>query len=180
MVKRRNTRRKRQKRTRRYRQRGGNIIGLLDNADGVSIENQQPIDFIVKFGPESKMTASDFGNTITTEQAQPEPHVFWKVISPDTLYTLICWDPDAQAKSWLHWLIVNCSSGSLKNGVHVMNWSPPTPPKGSGLHRYIFGLFQQSGTLTLDAPAHGGFHVANFAAQNKLTPIAYKGMRITV
>jgi phosphatidylethanolamine-binding protein (PEBP) family uncharacterized protein len=178
MPRKRTTRRKqKQKRTRK--QRGGNIIGLLDNADGVPIQNAPPIDFIVKFGPSSTKTASDFGNSIEITESKPEPRVFWKVLSPDTMYTVICWDPDAKEKSWLHWLYVNCKNGSLEHGIEVVDWSPPTPPKGSGLHRYIFGLFQQKGQLTLDAPPHAGFHVANFAAQHNLTPIAYKGMRIT-
>lgn len=176
MPRKRTTRRK-QKRTRK--QRGGNIVGLLDNADGVPIQNAPLIDFMVKFGPSSTKTASDFGNTIEITESKPEPRVFWKVLSPDTMYTVICWDPDAKEKSWLHWLYVNCKNGSLEHGIEVVDWSPPTPPKGSGLHRYIFGLFQQTGQLTLDAPPHAGFHVANFAAQHKLTPIAYKGMRIT-
>ena len=176
MPKRRLTRGKKRKLSRR-KQRGG-TIGLLDNADGVPIHSPRPIDFIVKFGPEQTKTASDFGNTIPVSESKAEPHVFWKVISPDTLYTLICWDPDAKEKSWLHWLYLNCKSGSLENGIEVVDWSPPTPPKGSGLHRYIFGLFQQTGQLMVAAPERPGFHVANFAAQHSLTPIAYKGMRI--
>jgi phosphatidylethanolamine-binding protein (PEBP) family uncharacterized protein len=175
MARKRLTRRRRQKRTRR--QRGGNI-GLLDNADGVPIHHQQPIDLMVKFGPDSGKTASDVGNTINIAESKPQPHVFWKVISPHLLYTIICWDPDAPQKSWLHWLIANCSNGTTEHGVEVIDWTPPTPPKGSGLHRYIFGLFEQAGRLTLTAPPHAGFHVANFAAQHNLTAIAYKGMRI--
>jgi len=176
MARKRTTRRRRQKRSRR--QRGGNIIGLLDNADGVPIENAQPMDFMVKFGPDAAKTASDYGNSINVAESKPEPHVFWKVVSPQILYTIICWDPDAAQKSWLHWLIANCSNGSTDDGVVVVDWTPPSPPKGSGLHRYIFGLFQQAGQLTLTAPPHAGFHVANFATQHSLTPIAYKGMRI--
>jgi len=177
MARKRSTRRRKQKRTRR--QRGGNIIGLLDNADGVPLQNPPAIDFMVKFGPEQTKTASDFGNSINISESKPEPHVFWKVLSPDILYTVICWDPDAKEKSWLHWLYINCKNGSLEHGIQVMDWSPPTPPKGSGLHRYIFGLFQQAGQLTMTAPGHAGFHVANFATQHSLIPIAYKGMRIT-
>lgn len=179
MAKRRITkRRKLRKRTRRTQRGGSAIVGLLDNADGVPITDPQPVDFIVKFGPTFSKTASDYGNTIVEIEASPEPHVFWKAPPAGTFYTIVCWDPDAEAKSWLHWLVVNCEGMSAEGGQVLQKWSPPSPPKGSGLHRYIFGLFQQGGLLKIDPPEQPRFNMANFAAQNMLTPLAYKGMRV--
>lgn len=182
MVKKRATRYKKHKRNRRRTQRGGSaaVVGLLDNADGVPLATPPPpdVNMIVKFGPTSSKTASDFGNTIKIEESQPQPHVHWKEPPAGTLYTLLCWDPDAQAKSWLHWLVVNCKDTTPEDGTTLQEWSPPSPPKGSGLHRYIFALFKQTGALTIGAPTQAGFHVQNFATQNGLTPLAYKGMRV--
>ena len=65
--------------------------------------------------------------------------------------TLICIDPDAPHPKgdgttvgslgpWLHWLVVNAES-QPENGQSVVEYMGPTPP--SGMHRYIFVLFQQ-------------------------------------
>lgn len=174
--------RKKLRKTRRRRvQRGGNapIVGLLDNADGVPIVNQQPIEFHVKFGPASSKSASEFGHDLTIEQAQPEPHAYWTAPPKDIKYTLVCWDPDAQAKSWLHWLVMDCAGTDPTTGKIVVDWFPPTPPRGSGLHRYIFALFQQTQPITLpQMKSEGGFNMAAFAEQNKLSPVIYKGVRI--
>jgi len=52
-------------------------------------------------------------------------------------------DPDAPSKEsakpgkyWLHLLVIN-------NNDVVVPYNPPSPPKKSGKHRYIFYLFKQ-------------------------------------
>jgi phosphatidylethanolamine-binding protein (PEBP) family uncharacterized protein len=179
-LKRKNTKKrgKKLRKTRRI-QRGGNLIGLLDNADGVPISQQQPIELHVKFGPASSDSASEYGSTLTIEEAQPEPHAYWTAPPASVLYTIVCWDPDAPAKSWLHWLVMNCAGTDPTSGNIIVDWAPPSPPRKSGLHRYIFGLFQQAAQIP---PPHmtsqGGFNMASFAGQNQLTPLVYKGIRI--
>jgi phosphatidylethanolamine-binding protein (PEBP) family uncharacterized protein len=162
-------------------QRGGNapVVGLLDNADGVPIVNQQPIELQAKFGPASSKSVSEFGHTLTTEEAQPEPHAYWTKPPQGIKYTIVCWDPDAKEKSWLHWLVMNCEGVDPTTGKIVVDWVPPTPPKGSGLHRYIFGLFQQTADVAPpEMTSSGGFNMAAFAEKNKLSPLVYKGIRI--
>ena len=170
---------KRKNRRPRRVQRGGNLAGLLDNADGVPIVHQQNVDFHAKFQPHLK--ASDLGDTLTIEQAQSEPHTYWKHPPPSIFYTLVCWDPDAAEKSWLHWLVINCDGPDPTTGDIIVDWSPPSPPKGSGLHRYIFGLFQQVGKLTIPPmKSSGGFNPATFATEHKLAPLVYKGIRVNI
>lgn len=187
MVKRRPSRASKRNKTRKTRrrirrQRGGNapLLGLLDNADGVPILNQENIEFHVKFEPASVKSANEFGNTLTIEQSQPEPHTYWAAPPAGVMYTFVCWDPDSPAKSWLHWLVVNCKADTPATGDTVVDWSPPAPPRGSGLHRYIFGLFRQAGPVIppKNMKSDGGFHMANFAAQHQLTPLVYKGVRV--
>lgn len=64
-------------------------------------------------------------------------------------YTLIMLDPDAPSRkdpknrSWLHWIVINIRNGNVKNGTELVSYNPPTPPAGTGRHRYIFFLFKQ-------------------------------------
>ena len=73
-------------------------------------------------------------------------------------------DPDAQAKSWLHWLVINIpgESREITDGQVIANYVPPTPP--SGLHNYIFTLYEQpAGSLMMAAPSErGNFQVKAF------------------
>ena len=82
-------------------------------------------------------------------------------------------DPDAPTASaakcryWLHWAVTDVDGRHLRNGVNWMasegkvlkgnftirarsnsirtylEYNPPTPPKGSGPHRYQFLMFAQ-------------------------------------
>ena len=178
LAKKRRQKRRKNNTRKRYLQRGGAPTGLLDNADSVPMVNQSPIEFHVKFGPSSSHSANNMGSMLTVEQSQPEPHTYWTAPPANTLYTLVCWDPDAQQKSWLHWLVINCKEDTPKSGDLVVDWFPPSPPKGSGPHRYIFGLFQQAAPIKAHMKSGGGFHMTNFAAQHKLRPLAYKGIRV--
>lgn len=180
LAKRRRQKRHKNNTRKRYIQRGGNapLVGLLDNADAVTLATPQPIEFHVKFSPNSSQSANEFGSTLTIEQAQPEPHTYWTPPPANTLYTLVCWDPDAKERSWLHWLVTNCKKDAPKSGDIIVDWFPPSPPKDSGLHRYIFGLFKQAGPITVEMKSSGGFNMANFATKHQLTPLAYKGVRV--
>jgi phosphatidylethanolamine-binding protein (PEBP) family uncharacterized protein len=64
-------------------------------------------------------------------------------------------DPDAPSRSqpsnkeWIHWLVVNIPNGGLNyGGDTAIEYFRPTPPAGSGLHRYAFIIWDQ-GTRTI-------------------------------
>ena len=65
---------------------------------------------------------------------------------PSEKYTIVTIDPDAPSrknpiyKYWLHLLIIN-------NDQKVIPYESPSPPKGSGKHRYIFYLLKQQNTI---------------------------------
>jgi phosphatidylethanolamine-binding protein len=65
---------------------------------------------------------------------------------PNDKYTIVMVDPDAPSRNnpiykyWLHLLIIN-------NNEKIISHEPPSPPIGSGKHRYIFFLLKQPGTL---------------------------------
>jgi len=107
------------------------------------------------------------------------PRVPISVENPNRYHTLIMLDPDAPSRknpkfrNWLHWLVINIRNGDLKNGTEVVNYRPPTPPAGSGKHRYIFLLFQQEGKQkkvdTIRERAK--FNVNEYAASNDLARV---------
>lgn len=70
------------------------------------------------------------------------------------LYTLMLYDFDAppskkSGKEWLHWLVINISD-NVRDGKVIVKFHPPTPPEGSGKHRYYVELFEQLNKLNLD------------------------------
>jgi hypothetical protein len=103
-------------------------------------------------------------------------------------YTLIAWDPDAPQASWLHWLVVNIPGGgayvSGPQGSTLVPWAPPTPPPGTGTHRYIFGLFLQPGPLDSAAVAATAltrpfFNPSRFAEQHGLRQVDDKRIAVS-
>ena len=100
-----------------------------------------------------------------TADGQPE--------TPEGLYTLLVLDPDSpnhETQSYatrLHYakrdIPLSVLSGevdlmsSAAGGREIVGWEPPAPAKGSGTHRYIFAVLQQSSSsaeaVTLDRDA---------------------------
>jgi hypothetical protein len=168
------------RRRRRSRvQRGGNQgPSLLDNSDAPQVVPQGNIEFNVRFQPTLK--ANEHGPKYTTYQTAHEPQAIWTPPTPPTKYTILCWDPDVkEGKSFLHWLVVNCGGTDSSEGKVIASWQGPSPPPGSGEHRYIIGLFKQEKDLDLPLMTErSGFHPTTFAKENGLSPIAYRGFRV--
>ena len=159
-------------------QQGGGQRGLLESADAPPITNHTNIDFNARFQPTLKLRED--GPTYTVYQTAHEPYPVWTAPAPPTMYTVVCWDPDVNpGKSFLHWLITNCKETDPSGGSVVASWTPPSPPPGSGEHRYILGLFKQEGPIQVpQIMDRTNFNATNFATTNKLSPIAYKGFRV--
>jgi len=173
---RRHKKRRARPRTTRRKQRGGQR-GLLDSSDApATIQNT--VDFNVRFQPTVKL--EQHGPTYTIYQTAHQPYPVWTPPTPPHLYTVISWDPDVPSgKSFLHWMITNCSGSDNESGKIVASWTPPSPPPGTGEHRYIVGLFQQEGPITIpDITDRTNFNATTFATTHKLSPLAYKGFRV--
>ena len=99
---------------------------------------------------------------------------------PGKVYTLLLSDPDAAAKSWLHWLITNIpgESTDLSQGQVIQPYAGPSPP--SGTHRYIFTLYEQpAGSIMVAAPSErGNFSVPTFEQQYRLKPIISRIVKV--
>lgn len=93
------------------------------------------------------------GETLSPGQATSAPKVsLHSFINCDLPYTLIMVDPDAPSKanptarSWLHWMVINAElTHRLHEGEVVTPYNGPTPPKGSGTHRYALLVYCQHG-----------------------------------
>jgi hypothetical protein len=99
-----------------------------------------------------------------------------KILSPANPLLLICTDPDAPAGTWLHWLVAN----PHRSPEDIVPWAPPTPPKGSGVHRYQFRLYEMpgSGPLPPAPKTRGAFPLESFVAQNRLKLLDTKEIRV--
>ncbi|XP_052459437.1 phosphatidylethanolamine-binding protein 4-like [Carassius gibelio] len=68
-------------------------------------------------------------------------------------YTLLMVDPDVPSRQkpsrsyWRHWLLADIKGEALERGdasaVELSVYTRPTPPQGTGLHRYQFLVFEQ-------------------------------------
>ncbi|XP_066965327.1 protein D3-like [Macrobrachium rosenbergii] len=126
------------------------------------------------------------GNVLTPTQVFEEPtEISWPADS-SSLYTLCMTDPDAPSRQnpamreFLHWLVVNIPGCELSKGETLAQFVGSGPPKGTGLHRYVFLAYQQPGKLSCDEPKMPNtstenrrqFSIRNFAAKYKLKLVA--------
>ncbi len=145
--------RKCSRRSRRRQQRGGNTSGVLE----VSWPGGQ--------------AATPAGPLLSRGLVAAKPAV--KILSPSgNPLLLVCTDPDAAATPWLHWL--------SRYPEDIVPWAPPTPPAGSGIHRYQFRLFEAPGPLPpLKPPAtRAAFPLEEFVAQHRLKLLDMKEVRV--
>ncbi|XP_005176891.1 protein D2-like [Musca domestica] len=128
----------------------------------------------------------DKGIELTPTQVQKQPKVEWDA-EDGVYYTLIMTDPDAPSRvepkfrEFRHWLVVNIPGNQIDQGEVLAAYIGSGPPKGTGLHRYVFLLYKQSGKLEFDEARVGNnssqdrpkFKAAKFAEKYNLgSPIA--------
>ena len=114
-------------------------------------------------------------NTVTKEAASSVPKIN---LDPVNLSTIVMYDPDAAIPQWLHYLVINIPNGDISMGYVVRPYSGPTPPAGSGTHRYIFEQLEQTDPLfmTIDNPA--GFKIDKFRLKYGLNMKSTKMFRV--
>jgi phosphatidylethanolamine-binding protein (PEBP) family uncharacterized protein len=61
------------------------------------------------------------------------------------------YDPDTVGNIFVHWVVLNIPKYSdISKGETVVPYYPPSPPKGSGKHKYIIKLFLHDKKKTID------------------------------
>lgn len=126
----------------------------------------------------------EIGKELTPTQVKDRPTVKWA--SKDTeYYTLAMVDPDAPSREnpkfreWHHWLIGNIYGGDINKGEVLSDYIGSGPPKGTGLHRYVFLVYKQQEKCNFSnipklpnnsGDKRGKFSIGKFAQQFKLGP----------
>lgn len=101
---------------------------------------------------------AELGNQLRPNQSKSQPEVRWKLYDGDVdaYYTLAMIDPDAPTRmapflgEVNHWLVGNIKGNDLNSGRTLSEYRGCGPPRGTGLHRYIFLLYKQNGSLEFD------------------------------
>ncbi|RZF45193.1 hypothetical protein LSTR_LSTR009964 [Laodelphax striatellus] len=128
----------------------------------------------------------EVGNELAPKDTKVQPTVAWNA-KPDKFYTLLMSDPDAPSRKdprfreWQHWLIVNIPGNDISKGESLTDYIGPGPPKGTGLHRYIFLIFEQPDKIKFDEQYKGvssmgsrkNFKTRDFVEKYKLPPAKF-------
>ncbi|ODM89617.1 Phosphatidylethanolamine-binding protein F40A3.3 [Orchesella cincta] len=95
------------------------------------------------------------GNTLTPTQVKSPPTITWNA-DPKKFYLLCLTDPDAPSRKeptyreFHHWLVGNIPGTEIAKGDTLTEYVGSGPPQGTGLHRYVFLIYEQPGKLTFD------------------------------
>ncbi|CAG9855298.1 unnamed protein product [Phyllotreta striolata] len=129
----------------------------------------------------------ELGNELTPTQVKDEPITVNWTADPNTFYTVAMVDPDAPSREdpklreVLHWLVGNVKGGDVENGEVIAGYRGSGPPQGTGLHRYVFLVYQQNGKIDfkekkIDSRSREGrlnFSIRKFAVNYSLgQPVA--------
>jgi len=120
---------------------------------------------------------------LSSVQNEPKIH-YSEILSNhqkiDKYYTFIIVDPDAPAGFMIHQCIYNIPGDKVKNGIVLYPYHPPSPPKGTGQHRYFCILYEQSmmiskhPVINKDKRAYKKFDYFKKKLGISITPIASK------
>ena len=125
------------------------------------------------------------GEHMSLFSVQNEPKIHYSEIFPnrqkiDKYYTFIIVDPDAPTGPHIHQCIYNIPGDKVQKGTVLLPYYPPTPPKGSGEHRYFCILYEQAEKITKppvvnkDKRAYKKFLDFTKKIGTKIIPIASK------
>lgn len=109
----------------------------------------------------------------TWKHENVSPHLTWSKVPIETKsITVICDDPDAPGKTWVHWIMFNLptdtqelapgitkdkklANGALQgtNDFNQVGFDGPWPPSGHGDHHYHFKIYALDTMINLAAGA---------------------------
>lgn len=129
----------------------------------------------------------EMGKELTPTQVKKPPTVKWAAKESE-YYTLAMVDPDAPSREnpkfreWHHWLVGNIQGGDMNKSEVLSDYIGSGPPKGTGLHRYVFLVYKQPEKLNFSqvpklpnnsGDKRGKFSISSFATKFGLgSPVA--------
>ncbi|XP_055586705.1 protein D3-like [Uranotaenia lowii] len=87
------------------------------------------------------------GNRLTPTQTRSIPSLTFNA-NDRSFYTLIMTDPDAPSRDdpkhreFVHWIVGNIQGNDLERADTIVEYVGAAPPKGTGLHRFVFLLYE--------------------------------------
>ncbi|XP_054466335.1 phosphatidylethanolamine-binding protein 1 [Anoplopoma fimbria] len=130
----------------------------------------------------------ELGKVLTPTQVQSRPTCMeWEGCDSTKLYTLALTDPDAPSRKdpkfreWHHFLVINMKGNDVSSGCVMSDYVGSGPPKGTGLHRYVWLVYEQPGSLSCtetvltnrSGDCRGKFQIQSFRKKYKLgAPVA--------
>lgn len=108
------------------------------------------------------------GNELLPSQVYEVPLISWKA-DPTQYYTLIMFDPDAPTRdnpkyaNLLLWTVVNVPGNRVEEGTTLCEYIGAIPPPGTGLHRFIFLVYQQKSIQQFSGENH--ISINNYSAR---------------
>uniref|UniRef100_A0A3Q0T5Y4 Phosphatidylethanolamine binding protein 1 n=1 Tax=Amphilophus citrinellus TaxID=61819 RepID=A0A3Q0T5Y4_AMPCI len=149
------------------------------------VEEKPAKPLTVKYG---SVEIDELGKVLTPTQVQNRPTcIEWEGCDATKLYTLALTDPDAPSRKdpkfreWHHFLVVNMKGNDVSSGCVKSDYVGSGPPKGTGLHRYVWLVYEQPGTLSCSEPdltnrsgdSRGKFKIQSFRKKYNLgAPVA--------
>jgi len=98
--------------------------------------------------------------TLIDDNINLSPQLSWENAPAGTKsFIITCIDPHPVAKNWVHWVIINIPASittlpenaspkkipakalELKNSYGTLGYGGPNPPKGTGIHDYVFTVY---------------------------------------
>ncbi|XP_073415708.1 phosphatidylethanolamine-binding protein 1-like [Dendrobates tinctorius] len=111
------------------------------------VEEKPAHPLIVSYGP---VVIEELGQVLTPTQVQNRPtSISWEGMDSTKLYTLVLTDPDAPSRKtpkfreWHHFLLINMKGNDINSGCVLSDYIGAGPPKGTGLHRYVWLVYEQ-------------------------------------
>lgn len=110
---------------------------------------------ITKMAWAGSMRVHELGTVLTPASVRERPRLNYNVHA-NRLYTVSLVDPDAPSRDepifgqWVHWLVVNVPGRDIARGDTLVEYIGAAPPAGSGRHRYVLAVYEQSHKIPLD------------------------------
>lgn len=125
-----------------------------------NVTTEQVVPDVIDTVPQSIITVKypsgvsvELGNELTPTLVKDEPSISWSVKSEQHLHTLVMVDPDAPSRKnpvlrqVLHYMVTNIPGTDLSKGVTNVGYLGSGPPANTGLHRYVYLVYEQPGKM---------------------------------